>query len=81
MSDQRRPRIVVVGSFMMDLVVKVPRRPVKGETLVGSDFGMFPGGKGFNQAVGAARLGAQVTMVGRLGQDIFGDAFIAAGQP
>lgn len=78
MSDQRRPRIVVVGSFMMDLVVKVPRRPAKGETLVGTDFGMFPGGKGFNQAVGAARLGAQVTMVGRLGQDMFGDLFITA---
>lgn len=78
MSDQRRPRIVVVGSFMMDLVVKVPRRPVKGETLVGTEFGMFPGGKGFNQAVGAARLGAQVTMVGRLGQDMFGDLFISA---
>jgi ribokinase len=78
MSDQRRPRIVVVGSFMMDLVVKTPRRPAKGETIVGIDFGMFPGGKGFNQAVGAARLGAQVTMVGRLGQDMFGDLFMEA---
>lgn len=76
MRDGLPPRIVVVGSFMMDLVVKAPRRPAKGETLVGSDFGIFPGGKGFNQAVGAARLGAQVTMVGRLGQDIFGDMFM-----
>ncbi len=72
------PRIVVVGSFMMDLVVQAPRRPAKGETLVGSDFGMFPGGKGFNQAVAAARLGAAVSMVGRLGQDLFGAMFLDA---
>jgi len=78
MRDGAPPRIVVVGSFMMDLVVKAPRRPAKGETLVGSDFGIFPGGKGFNQAVAAARLGASVSMVGRLGQDIFGDMFMDA---
>ena len=80
MANGARPKIVVVGSFMMDLVVKAPRRPAKGETLVGTDFGMFPGGKGFNQAVAAARLGAQVTMVGRVGQDTFGDLFTEALQ-
>lgn len=60
----------------MDLVVRAPRRPARGETIVGSGFGMFPGGKGANQAVAAARLGARVSMIGRLGQDTFGDAFL-----
>lgn len=67
--------VVVFGSFMMDLVVKTPRRPVKGETLMGDDFGLFPGGKGFNQAVAAARQGAPVAMIGRLGDDTFGSLF------
>jgi ribokinase len=80
MANEARPKIVVVGSFMMDLVVRAPRRPAKGETLVGTDFGIFPGGKGFNQAVAAARLGADVTMVGRIGQDMFGDLFMEALQ-
>src|SRR5687767_11686043 len=78
MANSTRPRIVVVGSFMMALVVKAPRRPQKGETVVGTDVGIFPGGKGFNQAVAAARLGAEVTMVGRLGKDLFGDMFMEA---
>jgi ribokinase len=72
-----RPRIVVVGSFIMDLVVRAPRRPARGETLIGTDFGMFPGGKGANQAVAAKRLGASVCMVGCLGTDSFGDMFLA----
>lgn len=70
------PRVAVVGSFMMDLVVRAPRRPTRGETVIGSSFGMFPGGKGANQAVAAARLGAKVSMIGRLGKDAFGDTFL-----
>ena len=71
----RVPKVVVVGSFMMDLVFRAPRRPSQGETLAGSSFGMFPGGKGANQAVAAARLGAQVSMIGCLGNDDFGKKF------
>ena len=67
-------RIAVVGSLNMDLVVRVPRMPVPGETLIGHDFHVIPGGKGANQAVAAARLGAQVTMIGRVGDDDFGRA-------
>jgi ribokinase len=76
--SESKPKVVVVGSFMMDLVVKAERRPRKGETLIGDEFGMFIGGKGANQAIAAARLGAQVHMVGRLGTDLFGDMFISA---
>ena len=67
-------RIAVVGSLNMDLVVRVPRMPIPGETLIGHDFHVIPGGKGANQAVAAARLGAQVTMIGRVGDDDFGRA-------
>ena len=76
----KRPKVAVVGSFMMDLVVKAERRPRVGETLVGEEFGMFIGGKGTNQAIAAARLGAEVHMIGRLGQDQFGDIFIESLQ-
>jgi ribokinase len=72
-----RPRVCVVGSLVADLVFRVRRRPEPGETLSGAEFGLFLGGKGFNQAVGAGRLGAEVTMVGRVGQDHFGDLFLA----
>ncbi len=72
------PRVAVVGSLNMDLVVRTPRRPLKGETVFGTEFGMFCGGKGFNQAVAAARLGAQVCMIGRVGADYFGDLFLHA---
>jgi ribokinase len=75
--QSRVPVVTVVGSFMMDLVIKAERRPQRGETLVGQSFGIFPGGKGFNQAVAARRLGAQVHMVGMLGQDDFGRRFQA----
>jgi ribokinase len=70
------PTITVIGSFMMDLVIKAERRPKRGETLIGQSFGMFPGGKGFNQAVAAIRLGAHVHMVGKLGEDDFGERFL-----
>ncbi len=56
----------------MDLVVKSPRIPVSGETVLGGDFLMVPGGKGANQAVAVARLGAHVVFVARLGDDVFG---------
>ncbi len=57
---------------MMDLVVRTPRAPKKGETVIGTSFQRFPGGNGANQAVAAARLGAKVTMAGKVGQDVFG---------
>lgn len=66
------PRLTVVGSLNMDLVIKAPRLPETGETVLGGTFAIFPGGKGANQAVAAARLGAAVTMVGRVGEDAFG---------
>jgi ribokinase len=62
---------------VIDLVFKVTRRPGPGETMLADDFGMFLGGKGFNQAVAARRLGADVSMVGRVGGDPFGDMFMA----
>jgi len=68
------PRICVVGSAMIDLIARVPRLPVMGETLVGSAFHQGFGGKGSNQAVMAARLGAAVTMVVKLGRDGFGES-------
>lgn len=64
-------RVVVVGSLNMDLIVSSPRIPVVGETILGNVFRTAPGGKGANQAVAAARLGAQVGMVGCLGVDSF----------
>jgi ribokinase len=64
--------IVVVGSLNADFVVRMARFPVPGETLLGEDFRVFPGGKGGNQACAAARLGARVTMVGRVGGDAHG---------
>lgn len=68
--------IVVVGSINMDLVVRAPRHPAPGETILGSDFHTIPGGKGANQAVAAARLGGQVKMIGRVGDDAFGGVLL-----
>lgn len=65
-------RIVVVGSLNADLVVRLPRFPRPGETLPGESFAQFPGGKGANQACAAARLGAHVSMLGRVGTDAHG---------
>lgn len=70
--------IVVVGSLNMDLVVRTTRHPQVGETILGNDFRTFPGGKGANQAVAAAKLGYHVKMIGRVGQDAFGDQLIKA---
>jgi ribokinase len=71
--NARSPKIVVVGSANTDMVVKIDRIPGPGETVIGGQFVMAAGGKGANQAVAAARLGAQVTFVACLGTDVFGD--------
>ena len=68
-----KPRLTVVGSFAVGLTLRAPRFPVKGETLIGSDFDIGPGGKGSNQAVGASRLGAESHLVAVIGTDLFGD--------
>jgi ribokinase len=65
-------RVLVIGSVNMDLVAEAPQFPAPGETLLGQRFSTFAGGKGANQAVAAARLGAQVTMIGCVGDDAFG---------
>ncbi|HZG73450.1 MAG TPA: ribokinase [Chondromyces sp.] len=65
-------KITVIGSSSMDLVVTASRRPGVGETILGESFQTVPGGKGANQAVAAARLGAEVYMVGRVGDDHYG---------
>ncbi|MFC1402399.1 MULTISPECIES: ribokinase [Streptacidiphilus] len=74
------PKIAVVGSINLDLVVPVPHHPVPGETVLGGELAEHPGGKGANQAVAAARLGAQVAMVGRVGDDEAGSVLRAALQ-
>jgi ribokinase len=66
-------RVTVLGGLNMDLIVRVPHLPRPGETTAGQDLLRAPGGKGGNQAVAAARLGAEVTMIGRVGNDAFGD--------
>lgn len=67
------PKICMVGSSMVDLVARVPQLPKAGETLTGSEFAIGFGGKGSNQAVMAARLGAQVSVLVKLGRDVFGE--------
>ena len=69
--------LTVVGSINLDLVARVPTLPRPGETLTAEAFDRFPGGKGANQAVAAARLGAQVTMVGAVGDDALADEALA----
>lgn len=69
----RDARIAVVGSFAVGLTMKLERFPVTGETLLGSGYRMDHGGKGSNQAVGCARLGARVSFVARIGKDALGD--------
>ncbi|MFT4567142.1 MAG: ribokinase [Saprospiraceae bacterium] len=64
--------IIVIGSTNMDMVVRTPRLPAPGETILGDSFIMNPGGKGANQAVAIARLGGEVTFVSKIGNDIFG---------
>ena len=69
--------ILVVGSVNMDLVVRASRMPSPGETVLGSGFVSSPGGKGANQAVAAARLGGRCRLLGRIGDDAFGQALVA----
>ena len=70
--------LLVVGSLNMDMVVNVARHPQIGETILGGKFSTFPGGKGANQAVAAARMGGAVTMIGCVGQDGFGEELRAS---
>ena len=72
-----KPRVVVVGSVNVDMVVQSERLPAPGETVTGGRFVMAAGGKGANQAVAAARLGAEVTLVAKVGRDPTGDLAIA----
>ncbi len=73
-----KPEIVVVGSLNVDLVVRAPRFPAPGETVIGGEFRTALGGKGANQAVAAARLGGKVSMVGMVGDDQYGKAQLEA---
>jgi len=75
-NEDKMTKILVVGSINMDLVVRVSHSPKPGETVLGSDFATFPGGKGANQAVAASRMGGEVSMVGRVGMDDFGDGLL-----
>ena len=77
MEKNTRSGITVVGSLNMDLIVRAPHIPAPGETVTGSTFSTAAGGKGANQAVAAARLGAQVTMVGCVGDDAHGRALLS----
>ncbi len=73
----KKASVAVVGSSNMDLVVKSERIPAVGETILGGDFIMVPGGKGANQAVAAAKLGAKVNFIAKLGEDVFGSQSLA----
>lgn len=70
----RRPRVVVVGSYAVGMVMRVTRIPARGETVLGRDFELMDGGKGSNQAIACARLGADTTFIAALGADPYGDA-------
>ena len=67
----RKPRILVVGSYVMDVIATTERIPKSAQTVYGKSFHMAPGGKGANQALQCARLGANVTMMGCVGRDLF----------
>jgi ribokinase len=70
--------MIVLGSANMDIVVRTARAPAAGETVLGHDYALYPGGKGANQAVAARRAGAAVDFVGCLGHDAYGDALLRA---
>ncbi|MNW41363.1 Ribokinase [compost metagenome] len=73
-----KPRVVVIGSLNMDIVVETERSPQVGETLLGERIRFIPGGKGANQAVAASRLGAETAMIGAVGDDAFGQELLHA---
>ena len=73
---KKAPKVLVVGSLVMDMIITAPKFPSEGESVFGDSFSTAPGGKGANQAVQAARLGADVTMVGMVGADANGKALI-----
>ncbi|HID21512.1 MAG TPA: ribokinase, partial [Planctomycetaceae bacterium] len=73
----KKAQVIVVGSSNTDMILQLDRIPRPGETILGGEFAMAAGGKGANQAVAAARAGAAVTFVARVGRDIFGDQAIA----
>lgn len=75
-SPAKQAKVCVVGSCSMDMVVSSSKRPAAGETVLGESFKTVPGGKGANQAVAAARLGADVTMIGRVGDDHLGETIL-----
>lgn len=74
----RRNGVLVVGSANIDLVVKTSRFPKQGETVFGGSFGMYPGGKGANQAVACAKLGGMTYFIGKMGRDVFRDTLTAS---
>jgi ribokinase len=73
-------RIAVLGSLNMDLVLEVERLPRPGETVLGRNFTRYPGGKGANQAIAAARLGAEVRLFGHVGADSYGEELLSVTQ-
>lgn len=73
---RRKPRILVVGSFVMDVIATTERVPKSAQTVYGKSFHIAPGGKGANQALQCARLGADVTMMGCVGDDLFGEKLL-----
>jgi ribokinase len=77
MAPMRNDRVAVLGIFVTDLVFRASHQPAIGETLLGSSYIMGPGGKGSNQAVAAARAGASVSFISKIGQDAFGDDAMA----
>ncbi len=74
------PRIVVLGSLNMDFAIRADKMPVAGESLIGESFELALGGKGANQAVATARMGARVSLAGKVGADVFGDRLCEAMQ-
>lgn len=73
---RKRSTVCVVGSINMDLTVTSKEMPLQGETIIGENFATYPGGKGANQAVATARLGANVNMIGAVGSDPFGETLL-----
>lgn len=78
MPTKIKPSVVVVGSIYMDLTIRMPRLPGRGESVAGTTPAWWPGGKGANQAIAASRLGASVWMFGSVGRDVQGAACLAA---